>query len=221
VAKRQPQRQRQPRSPQAISPRGSTKREAILKAARGLFLEHGFASTSVDAVTEASRVSKPTVYSHFPTKEALLEAVVRAEADRLDEPVEFRPSGDPRHDLERVAQALTTMALSPETQAWDRMMAGEARRKPDLGRVFFDCGPRRTVTVLAEFFRALAAKGGIEIPNPEQAADFFFGLVVGLPLLRAQLTGGTDTPRSSQARCREAADRFLRAYAPDSSARKR
>lgn len=197
------------------------KRAAILTAARRLFLEHGFASTSVDAVTEASGVSKPTVYSHFPTKEALLEAVVRGEAERLDGPVEFRPTGDPRHDLERVAHALTTMALAPETLAWDRMMAGEARRKPDLGRVFFDCGPRRTVTVLAEFFRALAAGGGIEIPDPEGAAEFFFGMVVGLPLLRAQLTGGPDPKDASPARCREVADRFLRAYAPAPKPRKR
>lgn len=212
---------RQRQSAAAKLPSPSTKRKAILNAARELFLEHGFASTSVDAVTEASGVSKPTVYSHFRTKEALLEAVVRAEAERLDGPIEFHPTGDPRHDLERVAHALMTMALSPETLAWDRMMAGEARRKPDLGRVFFDCGPRRTVTVLTEFFRALAARGGIDIPDPERAADFFFGLVVGLPLLRAQLTGGTDTPRSSQVRCREVADRFLRAYAPEPKSRKR
>jgi TetR/AcrR family transcriptional repressor of mexJK operon len=129
----------------------------ILAAARRLFLEHGFASTSVDAVTAASGVSKPTVYCHFPTKEALLEAVVRGEAERLDVPVEFQPTGNPRKDLERVAQALTTMALAPETLAWDRMMAGEARRKPELGRVFFECGPRRTVTVLASFLRDLAS----------------------------------------------------------------
>lgn len=205
----------------AKQPPHSTKREAILNAARDLFLEHGFASTSVDAVTVASGVSKPTVYSHFPTKEALLEAVVRAEAERLDVPIEFQPSGDPRNDLERVAHALMTMALAPETLAWDRMMAGEARRKPDLGRVFFDCGPRRTVIVLTEFFRALAARGGIHIPDPERAADFFFGLVVGLPLLRAQLTGRTDTQKSTEARCREVADRFLRAYAPDPKPEKR
>lgn len=204
-----------------VTPARPNKRAAILAAARRLFLEHGFASTSVDAVTEASGVSKPTVYSHFPTKEALLEAVVRAEAERLEVPVEFQPTGNLRHDLERVAHALTTMALAPETLAWDRMMAGEARRKPDLGRVFFDCGPRRTVTVLAEFFRALAAKGGIEIPDPELAAEFFFGMAAGLPLLRAQLTGGPDPQDASTARSREVADRFLRAYAPAPNSRKR
>lgn len=192
-----------------------SKRSDILKAARDLFLEHGFASTSVDAVVAASGVSKPTVYSHFSSKEALLEAVVRAEAERLDRPIEFRPTGDPVRDLERVAHALTAMALAPETLAWDRMMAGEARRKPDLGRVFFDCGPRRVVAVLAEFFRQLAAGGGIEVPDPEGAAEFFFGMAVGLPLLRAQLTGGPDPRDASPARCREVAARFLRAYAPN------
>lgn len=205
-------KQRQPLSNERAA--RSPKRSAILKAARDLFLEHGFASTSVDAVTEASGVSKPTVYNHFPTKEALLEAVVRAEAERLEIPVEFRPTDDIRSDLERAASALTAMALAPETLAWDRMMAGEARRKPELGRVFFDCGPRRTVSVLAEFFRTLNLGGRVAIPDPEQAAEFFFGLTVGVPLLQAQLTGVPDARYASPTRCREIADRFLRAYAP-------
>jgi TetR/AcrR family transcriptional repressor of mexJK operon len=191
------------------------KREAILVAARRLFLKHGFAGTSVDAVTVASGVSKPTVYVHFPTKEALLEAVVRAESEKAEVPATFGATGEPRHDLERAAHDLLALALAPETLAWDRMMAGEARRKPDLGRAFFDCGPRRTVTVLAEFFRALSAGGRIDIPDPERAAEFFFGMVVGLPLLRAQLTGGPDPEDATQARCREVADRFLRAYTPE------
>lgn len=196
------------------------KKEAILSAARRLFLEHGFASTSVDAVTEAAGVSKPTVYAHYPTKEALLEAVVRAESEGAEVPDPFRATGDPRLDLERAAHTLLALALAPDALAWDRMMAGEARRQPALGRLFWDCGPRRILGVLAGFFRELSDTGPVHVPDPDQAADFFFGMVVGVPLLAAQLTGASP-PGASAARCREAADRFLLAYAPAAKPRKR
>ena len=49
--------------------------EAILKAARRLFGERGFAATTIDDIAAAARVAKGAVYHHFPTKEAVFEAV--------------------------------------------------------------------------------------------------------------------------------------------------
>ena len=45
------------------------KRQAILDAAKSLFLTHGYANTSMDAVATLAGVSKLTVYSHFTDKE--------------------------------------------------------------------------------------------------------------------------------------------------------
>jgi TetR/AcrR family transcriptional regulator, mexJK operon transcriptional repressor len=190
-----------------------TKRLAILDAARGLFLEHGYASTSVDAVVERAGVSKPTVYSYFPSKEALLDAVVRHESERTPDPQFGFPCDDPAGDLERLAKTLLTMALSPETLAWDRMMAGEARRRPELGRLFFDCGPARILTLLHGVFREHHRAGRLSIPDPELAADFFFGLLIGVPLLRGQLTDETLSPAAIAKRARKACRVFLVAYA--------
>jgi AcrR family transcriptional regulator len=50
-------------------------RAAILKAARRLFGERGFAATTIDEVAAGARVAKGAVYHHFATKEALFEAV--------------------------------------------------------------------------------------------------------------------------------------------------
>jgi AcrR family transcriptional regulator len=52
--------------------------EAILKAARRLFGERGFAATTMDDIAEAAHVAKGAVYHHFTTKEALFEAVFEA-----------------------------------------------------------------------------------------------------------------------------------------------
>src|SRR3984885_14449466 len=48
---------------------------AIVKAAKRLFGERGFAATTIDNVATAAHVAKGAVYHHFETKEALFEAV--------------------------------------------------------------------------------------------------------------------------------------------------
>src|ERR1043166_1144523 len=48
---------------------------AMMKAARKLFGERGFAATSVDDIVAASRVAKGAIYHYFKTKNDLFEAV--------------------------------------------------------------------------------------------------------------------------------------------------
>jgi len=48
---------------------------AIVKAAKRIFGERGFAVTTMDDIAAGARVAKGAIYHHFPTKEALFEAV--------------------------------------------------------------------------------------------------------------------------------------------------
>lgn len=48
----------------------------VLEVAATLFLEKGFAYTSMDELVRVSKVSKSNVYYHFSNKEELLEGVV-------------------------------------------------------------------------------------------------------------------------------------------------
>jgi AcrR family transcriptional regulator len=50
-------------------------RRAILEAARALFLDRGYASTTVPAIAAAAGVAAPTVYKAFRNKAGLLKAV--------------------------------------------------------------------------------------------------------------------------------------------------
>jgi AcrR family transcriptional regulator len=63
-------------------------RERIVAAARALFLERGFAATTIAGVAEAADVAPETVYAAFRGKAGLLEAVVLAAVLRDDEPEE-------------------------------------------------------------------------------------------------------------------------------------
>jgi AcrR family transcriptional regulator len=56
---------------------------AVMKAARKLFGERGFASTSVDDIAAASRVAKGAIYHYFQTKNDLFEAVLEQASSDL------------------------------------------------------------------------------------------------------------------------------------------
>ena len=57
-------------------------RERILKAARAVFADHGMHS-QIDDVARRAKVGVGTVYRHFPTKEALVDALVRERFEEI------------------------------------------------------------------------------------------------------------------------------------------
>ena len=63
--------------------RAAAKRAQITKAAREVFLERGYAATSMDAVTALAGVSKQTLYSYFPSKGELFADFLDGELGHL------------------------------------------------------------------------------------------------------------------------------------------
>jgi len=70
---------------------------SIVKAARRIFGERGFAAATMDDIATGARVAKGAVYHHFQTKEAVFEAVFEqvsldlvSDLDRIS-----RAEGDP------------------------------------------------------------------------------------------------------------------------------
>jgi AcrR family transcriptional regulator len=57
-------------------------RDRILEVAKQAFARSG-ASTSLDDITRQAGVGAGTLYRHFPTRDALLEAVYRSEVEKL------------------------------------------------------------------------------------------------------------------------------------------
>jgi AcrR family transcriptional regulator len=81
--------------------RSSEAHEKVLRAALGLFGERGIDATSMDAIAQASGVSKATIYNHWADKEALLMEVMVL-IHGLDREPEDVDSGDICRDLTAV-----------------------------------------------------------------------------------------------------------------------
>ena len=58
--------------------RGRATREQLVEIATGLFAEHGYEGTSIEAVLRSAQVSRGALYHHFAGKDALFAAVFEA-----------------------------------------------------------------------------------------------------------------------------------------------
>ncbi len=70
--------------PAARKPRadGQRNRERILEVARLAFTRHG-AEATLDDIARNAQIGSGTLYRHFPTRDALIEAVYRNEVEKL------------------------------------------------------------------------------------------------------------------------------------------
>src|SRR5512134_2223197 len=87
---------------------GVESRRKIVDAAAALMAEHGFAGTSIAAVSKRSGLPSGSIYWHFESKEALLGAVVEEGARRWFE--SLRGSGNSSSDPAARAAALIDAA---------------------------------------------------------------------------------------------------------------
>jgi TetR/AcrR family transcriptional repressor of mexJK operon len=195
--------------------RSVRKRRAILDAATAAFLEHGYRGTSMDAVAAAAGVSKQTVYQHFGSKEQLFHQLIRATVQAASDPVydevrELADGGRLEENLRDLARRLLTLVLQPRMLQLRRLVIAEGRRFPELGREFYDQGPGRVISSLAESFAALARHGELSVPDAKLAATQFNWLVLSAPLNEAMLLGKDDAPTTRE--INKLADKAVRTF---------
>ncbi|MCB1040851.1 MAG: TetR/AcrR family transcriptional regulator [Acidimicrobiales bacterium] len=78
------------------------RRRQLLRAALESFAEHGFHDTSMNDVAEAAGVTKPVLYQHFASKQALYHELVDELGGQLEQAVFEAVSAaeGPRHQVE-------------------------------------------------------------------------------------------------------------------------
>jgi AcrR family transcriptional regulator len=70
------------RPPQRMRADARDNRERVLRAARSAFAEHG-AQASLNKIAQSAGVGPGTLYRHFPTRQALLVAIISHDVDVL------------------------------------------------------------------------------------------------------------------------------------------
>ena len=199
--------------------RSARKRQAILYAARDLFLQRGYAGASMDEVAALAEVSKVTIYKHFSDKHTLFVAVVTdaiddAKAGSQNLVDQLGTSTDIEMDLRDFARQHVELVTQPHLVQMRRMIIAEAHRFPDLARAWHRIGPERGHAILASQIDKLVARGQLQVADSLLAAQLLNYLILSVPLNEAMFTG-RDKPYSRRYLNRyadEAVRVFLAAY---------
>ena len=170
-------------------PKDLAKRQAILEAAKALFLSLGYANTSMDAVATAAGVSKLTVYSHFTDKQTLFGSAVMATCQaQLPEIIFDLPDGVPLDQvLLNIARGFQALISSDESVKLSRLIIALGSQDPGFGEFFYEAGPKRVLAEMEALLRRVAERGLLRIDDPLRAAEHFFCLIKGAPDYRLLL----------------------------------
>ncbi len=188
------------------------KDQAILDAARALFLEKGYGA-SIDEIAERAGVVKQTVYSRFQSKEELFAASVHAVAEQLLAPISMATAGKPRETLLAFGDQYHRILLEPGRIQLSRLMIAEAQQFPALAKRYFDAGPLYVRNGLAAFLAKETKAGAMHVGDPAVAASQFLGMIKGVEHLGALL--GVDYAENELQRRRRiaaAVDAFMKIY---------
>jgi AcrR family transcriptional regulator len=195
-----------PRAAGQIDPRKS---EAILEAAAALFHELGGA-VSMEAIARRAGVSKQTLYNRFASKTELAHALAERRSEAITAPL--RTDGDPEAVLTALATTLITKICNAHKTESLRGVALMSPSIPGIAQAIYDGGPAASLRRIAAWLTEQDRKGLLRVPDPDHAAEMFSSMAVGHGHLRAML--GLDHPEVDiEARARETAQRFIRAFA--------
>jgi AcrR family transcriptional regulator len=193
---------------------GKKRRDAMIEAAYRQFVERGYASVSVDDIIRESKGSKSSLYKFFGSKEGILKAVVESLADdmlrRISIDIPFGKS--PRETLTRIGKVLVDLALSDNAINQHRQAVYNAKEFPELAKLWYESGPRRTFEGIADLLKKEAEQGRLRIANPQRAVLLFAGMIIFHENMRLLVC----LPRSKRSELKEivseAVEVFLAAY---------
>lgn len=177
-------------------PSSVLRREAILGVAQEMLFERGYGGTSMSAVAARLGGSKTTLWSYFPTKELLFEAVVDSIVEEYGATIENvpLPDGDFAQTLTHFGRAVLVTVNSPVVMNLLRLVIGEGNRFPELGRLYYIKGPGRAQFRLAAYLENEMEAGRLPQGNPETSAAFFLQMCQAQATQRALFNLTNNTP---------------------------
>ena len=165
-------------SPGRREARKADRRRAILDVAERSFVERGYADTSMSTIAAELGGSKTTLWSYFPSKEALFAAVLDSKIADFQQALDeaLIPAGGTAAALTRFGRLLLRKVLAPGSVALHRLIVAEAGRFPTVGETFAKRGPDRVRARLSRYLADEMAAGRVRPGDSLVAARQFIAL---------------------------------------------
>src|SRR5271156_1481739 len=166
--------------PTGLRERQKLKRERrILKAAERMFARKGYAEVAMEDVAARAGLAVGTIYNYFPSKSALLLAIVRRETESLLARGR-KILDDPPRDAVAAACAFTEIFLDDFTRddrrLWRELFGAAIAEPTTVGRRLFE-GDARLVSQLAALLEQYRRNGVLASDmEPLPAATVIYGV---------------------------------------------
>jgi AcrR family transcriptional regulator len=148
-------RARQPRMPIEV------RREQVLDAALRLISDRGYGAASMEAIAREADIAKPVVYNAYPTRGALLRALLEREEARgfgaLAAALPPQPAGADATTLLMAWLRSLAHAIAEEPITW-RLMLAPSHETPDEVREHVQAGRTFALEQVRTLIRSLGAQ---------------------------------------------------------------
>ena len=133
-----------------------SKKGQIIAAAIKVFLEHGYAATTLLAVAEEAGVIRATIYSHFSDKEQLFKAIIEElTIQKIGENFEQKAlSSEPREFVYLLRDFVKGRKQDKQYLALLRTVIGESERFPELARLYFKTVYNNGMSIAQRYFES-------------------------------------------------------------------
>ncbi|MDM5132308.1 TetR/AcrR family transcriptional regulator [Aeromonas piscicola] len=173
------------------------RREQIIQAALGCFIERGFHQTGMRDIATAAGVSLGNLYNHFARKEELIALIASLEAAELQPLLDELTLGPARAALARFAAGYLAWSLIPENLLLGTEILAELTRHPEMAATFAS-NQRQLCDALANTVRRGQQEGCLEARlDPALTAQLLLDALEG-QAVRDALALHPDQPSAAQ-----------------------
>jgi AcrR family transcriptional regulator len=158
--------------------RAAARPDEILDAALAEFNEQGFDAARMEDVARRAGLSKAGVYLYFPSKTALLEALIEARVSplaRQAENIAAIGAADPLGALRLIARTAVELMKDAKVIAVPRLVISVSGRFPEIADFYRTHVVERARSALERLIEAAIAKGAIRAVDTRAVVRAFIG----------------------------------------------
>lgn len=191
----------------------------ILKKALELFSESGYDSVSVGEIARAVGIKAPSLYNHFPSKQAIFDAIVEEtskEFEKNTDEVAIHVQNSARDVtvfskitedalVEKVHQIFNISLHDENIALFRKMMTIEQFRSDELSKLYSERYVERIVAYHAGIFKSLIAAGELKKEDPYTLAMMYVAPII-------MLIGVCDRQPEREKECLEKIDEHVKLF---------
>jgi TetR/AcrR family transcriptional regulator, mexJK operon transcriptional repressor len=209
-----------PRRGRPTAARAEAIEQAIFNEAKTQFLTLGFEGAAMEVVAARAGVSKPTLYARYPTKQALLRAVIEAQMETWTTEGlrnQHLLEEDPRERLRHLARTSIAFARTEDASRFTTLVRSIVTTAPELAKTFYDHGYGYGIELYTREIEEWDRRHGPLSHSPRVLAEMLMAMLSGW--IRAEETVRTVSVAEAAAFADQAIDALIPAPSPSENRR--